>query len=156
MRKQRDRIKPLLSIIATADPKAVRQQAQRTLKEIQDEQAALARDIKLIRDLVRRYGGTVDEMTPRKRSEKVKEAALALVGEGKRIITPQDVLDYVEQTEGVRFDVRKPASLVGTVLAGMKNEFERVEQNRFAYLGNSLLEDASEIHTEHDRSADEP
>jgi hypothetical protein len=131
-----DRIKPVLDAIRTDDPAKVRAAAQKQLKKIQAAQAKLNQDAKLVRDLASRYGPAQDSLTPKKRSEKVRGAALALVDAGQSIVTSQEILSYLEQNDGIRFDVRKPASLVGTVMNGMKGEFKAIERNRYAYIGN--------------------
>ena len=130
---RKDRIKPLFAILATADAGRIRQEAARQLREIQEEVNALNRDAKLIRDLAGRYGGAEDGLTPSERGAKIREAALALVGMGKTIVTPQEVIDHLQQTEGIVFDVKRPASVAGTVLA-RSDEFERLETNRFRFI----------------------
>lgn len=137
--RKRDRIQPLFKILASGDAAELRQKAKSILKEIQDEQNKLSRDAKLIRELINRYGGSADNMTPSERSARVREAALVLARSGKAILTPQDVVAYLEDG-GTQFSVNKPGSVVGTVLAGMKDEFERLEQNQFRFKGDQSAE----------------
>jgi len=128
----KDRIKPLFAILATGDAARLRNEAALAIKEIEEEQKELNRDIRLIRDLVERYGGAADGLTSHERSTKIREAALALVRSGKYTLSAQDVVDYIRETEGVTFDVKRPASVAGTVLARL-DEFERLEMNRFRF-----------------------
>ena len=134
MTVSKDRIKPLFTILATGETGKVRDEAARAIREIQEEQNDLARDIKLIRDLVARYGGAADGLTPQERSAKVRDAALALAANGQTVLKAQDVVDYMKNSEGIEFDVKRPASLVGTVLNQLA-EFERVEMNQFKFKG---------------------
>ncbi|HEY8766555.1 MAG TPA: hypothetical protein VIP09_04745 [Dehalococcoidia bacterium] len=128
----KDRLRSLFNIISTGDAGKIRQEANRILTEIQEDQATLSKDQKLVKDLLVRYGGPEDGLTPSERSAKVREAALALVHGGKSDLTGQDVLDYLQENENLTFDVERPGSLVGTVLSQMK-EFERMERNQFRY-----------------------
>jgi hypothetical protein len=128
----RDRIKPLFSILATGDDPKVRQAANRILQDIKDEKDALARDEKLIRELLDRYGNSVNKSSDR--STKIREAALALASGGMAILTPQQVIDYL-RTQGTTFDVKKPASVAGTILGKMA-EFEHIDRNQFEFIGN--------------------
>jgi hypothetical protein len=128
----RDRIKPLFSILATGDDTKVRQAADRILQDIKDEKDALARDEKLIRELLDRYGNSVNKSSDR--SMKIREAALALASSGMTILTPQQVIDYLKG-QGATFDVQKPASVAGTILRHMV-EFKRIERNQFEFVGN--------------------
>ncbi len=132
---KKDRVKPLFDAISGGDPASIRREGNRQLRDIQEEIAVLKGDASLIKDLVSRYGGTVDGMTSQERSEKVRETALALARGGKAILTPQDVLDDLQTREGITFDVQRPGSVVGTVLNNM-DEFERLEKNRFRYNAN--------------------
>jgi hypothetical protein len=128
----KDRIKPLFSILAAGDDTKARQAANRILQEIKDEKDALARDEKLIRELLDRYGNSVDKSSGR--SAKIREAALALARGGMTILTPQQIIDYL-RTQGITFDVQKPASVAGTILGKMA-EFDRIDRNQFEFIGN--------------------
>ncbi len=132
---KKDRVKPLFDAISDGDSASIRREGNRQLRDIQEEIAVLKRDASLIKDLVNRYGGTVDGMTSQERSEKVRATALALARGGKDILTPQDVLDDLQTREGITFDVQRPGSVVGTVLNNM-GEFEHLEKNRFRYNTN--------------------
>jgi hypothetical protein len=133
---KKDRVKPLLAILADGDAVRIRKESARYIREIQQEVAALNKDAKLIRELVDRFGGATDSLTSRERSTKISEAAVALAESGQRVLTPQDVLDYLKDREGITFGVGKPASVAGTVLSRME-EFERLKRNQFRYVGNS-------------------
>lgn len=132
----KDRIKPLFAILASGDAARLREAAALTIREIQDEQNELNRDIRLIRDLVNRYGGPADGLTSRERSAKVREAALALVERGATLLTPQQVVDYLGETEGITFDVKRPASVVATILRRLP-QFKHLEKNQFQFVGHS-------------------
>jgi hypothetical protein len=129
----KDRIKPLFSILATGDDTKMRQEANKVLREIKDERDALARDERLVRELLRRYGNAVDKSGDR--SAKIRETALALARGGMTILTPQQVIDYLSRTQGITFDVQKPASVAGTILGGMA-EFKHRERNQFEFIGD--------------------
>jgi hypothetical protein len=128
----KDRLKSFFEVIAQGDATKIRLTGQGLLDEIQKDVAKLNRDARMIRDLLPRYGGAVDSMTPAQRSAKVREAALALAESGKSELTSQDVLDYLKSQGNPDFAVKRPASMVGSVLFQMP-EFERVEMNRFRY-----------------------
>lgn len=140
MAAKKDRVKPLFEAISTGDLNKIRQEAKRQLQEIQEAQAELSRDAKLIKELVARYGGPTDNLAPNERSAKVREAVLALVEKGQKVITPQDVVGYLAEEENIAFDVKRPASLVGTILSNM-DSFERLEKNKFRFLGNHRTEE---------------
>ncbi len=132
---KKDRVRPLFDVISDGDAAKIRKEANRQLREINEEIVVLKRDASLIKDLVNRYGGTADGMTSQGRSEKIRTTALALARGGMNVLTPQDVLDYLRMTDGVTFAVQRPGSVVGTVLNNM-DEFERLGKNRFKYNGN--------------------
>ena len=130
----KDRLRPLFEIIADGGPAKIRQTGVRLIAAINDDMADLRRDRKMIDELLGRYGGAEDEMTPADRSAKVREAAVALGESGTAVVTPTDVLSYLKE-KGVEFAVKRPASMVGTVLFQME-EFERLDVNQFKYLGS--------------------
>lgn len=132
----RDRVKALFEVLANSDVTKVREEGERILSQIQEDISALHRDAKIVRELLGRYGGAEDLLTPRGRSAKVREAALALVQGGRQELTAQDVIDHLIESQGIEFDVRRPASMAGTILSQM-NEFERVAMNRFKYVGEA-------------------
>ena len=129
----KDRLKPLFAILATGDDIKVREATNRVLREIKDEKDALARDEKLIRELLHRYGNSVVDKSGG-RNTKIRETALALARGGTTILTPQQIIDYLRM-EGITFDVQKPASIAGTILKRMA-EFKRIERNQFEFVGN--------------------
>ena len=135
MGSKKDRVRPLFDAISTGDLNRIRQEAKRQLQEIQEAQAELSRDSKLIKELIARYGGPTDNLAPNERSAKVREAALAMADRGHSVITPQDVLTYLAEEQNVAFDVKRPASLVGTILNNM-DSFERIEKNQFRFTGD--------------------
>jgi len=128
----KDRLKPLFAILAAGDDIKVREASNRVLREIKDEKDALARDEKLIRELLDRYGNSVAKHGDR--STKIRETALALARGGMTTVTPQQVIDYL-RTQGITFDVQKPASIAGTILVRMA-EFKRVDRNQFEFIGD--------------------
>lgn len=128
----KDRLKPLFPILATGDDIKVREATNRVLREIKDEKDALARDERLIRELLHRYGNSVAKHGDR--STKIRETALTLARGGMTILTPQQIIDYLRMN-GITFDVQKPASVAGTILGQMK-EFKRIERNQFEFIGN--------------------
>lgn len=132
----RDRVKELFDVLAGGDAPKVRQEGERIMNEIQEDINRLHRDSKMVRDLLARYGGAADALTPRERSAKVREAALALANSGKHELTAQDVIDHLKESEDIEFDVTRPGSMAGSVLSQM-DEFERVAQNRFKYVGEA-------------------
>ncbi len=132
----RDRVKELFEVLAGGDAPKVRQEGERILGEIQEDINGLHRDAKMVRDLLGKYGGAADALTPRERSASVREAALALARSGKHELSAQDVIDHLKETEGIEFDVTRPGSMAGSVLSQM-DEFERVAQNRFKYVGEA-------------------
>ena len=132
---KKDRVRPLFDLISGGDSARIRKEANRQLREINEEIVVLKRDASLIKDLVNRYGGTADGMTSQGRSEMIRTTALALARGGMDVLTPQNVLDYLRMTDGVTFDVQRPGSVVGSVLNNM-DEFERLGKNRFKYNGN--------------------
>jgi hypothetical protein len=131
---KKDRVKPLFDALSSGDDARIRQQASQQLREIREEMAALKRDEKLISELVQRYGGPSDGLSSSERTEKVREAALALAKSGKRMLTTEDVLSYLKEEMDIRLDVKRPGSLVGTVLSKMP-EFDQVERNRYRFKG---------------------
>jgi len=133
---KKDRVKPLFDAIATGDLNRIRQEGKRQLAEIQDEQTALAKDAKLIKELLGRYGGPMDNFTPQERSAKVREVAIMIAAGGQKVLSPQDVIDYLSEEESIAFDVKRPASLVGTILNNM-DAFERLGKNQFRYRNGS-------------------
>ena len=132
----KERIKPLLTIAAANDPVALREAAQKTLKEIQDDIGLLNKDKAFIRNLLARYGGAEDNLDSKGRTAKVLEAGRALARNGQVTISAQDVIDYLEETQGLRLSVGKPASVAGTILASAKSEFERLEAGKFKFIGS--------------------
>ena len=126
----KDRMKALFPVLATGDSNRIRDEASKLLDEIQAEVSSLNKEAKLIRELLGRYGGAVDGLSSKERSTKIREAALDLVKSGKTELTSQEVIDHIEIT----FDVKRPASMAGSVLSQMP-EFKRVEMNRFQYVG---------------------
>ena len=134
MPKTKDKIQALFPALATGDSAKIRSEASKLLDEIQEEISRLNREARLIRELVGRYGGSADSMTSTERSAKVRHAALALAQSGKSEVSPQDVLVYLSETEGVVFAVKRPASMAGTILSSME-QFERIGMGRFKYLG---------------------
>lgn len=128
----KDRMKELFPVLTTGDSNKIRDEASKLLDEIQAEISSLNKEAKLIRELLTRYGGAVDGLDSRERSTKVREAALALVNGGKTELTSQEVIDHIAETEGIAFDVKRPASMAGSVLSQMP-EFQRVEMNRFQF-----------------------
>ena len=126
----KDRMKALFPVLATGDSNKIRDEASKLLDEIQTEVSSLNKEAKLIRELLARYGGAVDGLSSTERSAKVREAAFALVKAGKKELTSQEVIDHIE----IAFDVKRPASMAGSVLSQMP-EFKRVEMNRFQYVG---------------------
>jgi hypothetical protein len=128
----KDRIKPLFTVLETGDAVKFREAAEGAIREIEEDQRRLNRDIRFIRDLVERYGGAADGLTSHERSTKIRDAAFALAKLGKYTLTAQDVVDYIRETEGIKFDVKRPASVVGTVLARLE-EFQRLEMNQFRF-----------------------
>lgn len=129
----KDRIKPLFDALSNGGVTEVRQVGELIEQEIQGEIAALNKEIKLVRNLVERYGGPSDGLSSSERSAKVREAALALAGQGRAVLTAQDVLDYLAE-QGVEFDMKRPGSMVGTILSQM-SEFRRLKQNQFQFNG---------------------
>ena len=140
----KERVRPLLTIAAGSDPTALRQAAQRALKEIQDDISLLNKDKAMIRDLVARYGGAPDNLDSKGRTAKVLGAGKALGESGKLTFSAQDVIDHLKETEGLVLAVGKPASVAGTILANAKNEFERLEAGKFRFRGNGVSVSASE------------
>lgn len=142
MPKPKDRMKTLFPVLATGDGSKIRTEATRLLQEIQEDIGSLNRDAKLIRELLARYGGAVDGLDSKERSMKVREAALALAKGGKKELTAQEVIDHIAD-EGITFDVKRPASMAGTVLSQMP-QFKRIEMNRFQYVGGGENSEAGE------------
>ena len=134
MARPKDRMQALFPVLATGDSAKIRSEASNLLGEIQDDIGRLNREAKLIRELVARYGGAADSMSSTERSEKVRHAALALAKSGKNEVTAQEVIQYLADTEGVVFAIKRPASMAGTILSQME-QFERVEMSRFKYIG---------------------
>lgn len=135
----KDRVKSLFALISSGDASSIRQEANRILEEIQEEQAALTKDAKLVKEILGRYGGPADNLSPGERSAKVREAALAVARNGKIVLTIQDVLDHL-MAEDVVFDIKRPGSLVGTVLSQMKSEFAKLEgTNQFRFIGSKEM-----------------
>ena len=130
----KDRMKALFPVLATGDSTKIRDEASKLLDEIQAEVSSLNKEAKLIRELLGRYGGAVDGLSSTERSAKVREAALALAHAGGTELTAQQVIDYIADADGLTFDVKRPASMAGSVLSQMP-EFKRVEMNRFQYVG---------------------
>jgi len=128
----KDRIKPLFSILAAGDATKMRQEANKVLREIKDERDALAHDERLVRELLHRYGNAIDKSGDR--SATIRDAALALAKGGTTILTPQQIIDYL-RTQGITFDVQKPASVAGTILGHMA-EFKHRERNQFEFIGD--------------------
>jgi hypothetical protein len=127
----RDRLRPLFEVIASGDPAKVRQEGTRLIEAIVDDIADLRKDKKMIDDLLVRYGGAEDQLTPAERSAKVREAALALASSGRDVITPGEVLEHLKG-KNIEFAISRPASMVGTVLFQM-DEFERLGVGQFKY-----------------------
>jgi hypothetical protein len=67
------------------------------------------------------------------RREAVQKKALALAKGGRGPITAESVLKAMA-ADGVKFDVARPATMVGAVLRAMP-EFERTGKNQFRYKG---------------------
>jgi RecB family exonuclease len=134
MRRPKDRMELLFPILASGDQAKVRVEASKLLKEIDDDIRALNREARLIREMVGRYGGAVDGLTSKDRSAKVRDAALALAAGGRKELTSQDVIDYLADKEAITFDVRRPASMAGSILTQMP-EFRRIAMNRFQFVG---------------------
>lgn len=134
MAKLKDRMQALFPVLATGDSAEIRSEATKLLDEIQEDIARLTREAKLIRELVARYGGSKDSMTSTERSEKVRQAAIALARSGKSEVTVHEVIEYLADREGVVFAVKRPASMAGSILAQME-QFERVAMGRFKYIG---------------------
>lgn len=128
----KDRVKALFAAINQGDTGTIRDEANRILKEIDSEQKALKRDQALVRDLLNRYGGPADNMASSERSAKVRAAALALAAKGAKVLSSQDVIDYLQREEGIEFAIEKPTSMAGSVLSQMK-EFTKVATNRFRF-----------------------
>ncbi|MGB2695678.1 MAG: hypothetical protein WBD55_10900 [Dehalococcoidia bacterium] len=136
MARTKDRMKALFPVLATGDSNKIREEASKLLQEIQYEISSLNKEGKLIRELLARYGGAVDGLSSRERSTKVRDAALALARSGHAELSSQEVIDHIADQEGIAFDVKRPASMAGTVLSQMP-EFERIAMNRFQYIGEA-------------------
>lgn len=134
MAKTKDRMRTLFPVLATGDSAKIRAEASKLLRGIQEDISGLNREAKLIRELMARYGGSADNLTPKERSAKVRDAALALAQSGKSEVTAQEVIDYLAEEEEIIFAMKRPASMAGTILSQMK-EFKRLEMNRFKYIG---------------------
>lgn len=131
----KDRLRALLDVIANRDPPKIRQEGMRLRVAIDEDIARLRRDRKMIDELLVRYGGSADELTSAERSTKVREAAVAVAESGSPVVTTGAVLSYLKD-KGVEFAVKRPASMVGTVLFQM-DDFERLGVNQFKYRGPS-------------------
>ena len=136
MSNKRDRVKPLFEAIAAGNPNGIRQTGKRLLQEIQQEQAALTKDAKLLKELLARYGGPIDTFGPSERSAKVRETALAMAMKGRTTITAHEVVAYLAEEENIAFDVERPASVVGTILNSM-DAFKQIEKGKYRYRNGS-------------------
>jgi len=136
---KKDRVRALFPALATGDAAKIRKEASNELRDIQEDINKLNREAKLIRELVARYGGAADSLTSTERSAKVRDAALALAQSGKSEVNAQEVINYLTETEGIVFDVKRPASMAGTILSRMP-EFRRVAMNRFKFVGEKQTE----------------
>lgn len=132
----KDRFKPLLATVSANDPVKLRNDATEALREIQGDITALNKEKAAIKELVGRYGGSADNLDSRGRTAKVREAGRLLAAKGKISFSPQELIDYLKEEESFEFAVSKPASVAGTILAQLKDEFERADGGKFKYLGN--------------------
>ena len=135
----KDRFKPLLTIVSANDTVKLRKAATDALKEIQADIASLNKEKAAIKELVGRYGGSADNLDSRGRTAKVREAGRQLAGNGKVWFTPQILIDYLKDVEDFEFDVSKPASVAGTILAQLKDDFERDGNGKFRYIGHKSV-----------------
>lgn len=149
----KDFIKPITRLVANGENEKIAAAVNKSLAEIQEEIAALRQQEALLKGLVAFYAPshrveappkkvptvpasiTDDGLIAQDRSRMVRETALKLAQGGTTVLSAGDVIEALANM-GVVFSIKRPASMAGTVLAGMR-EFNHVEQNRFAFVGSS-------------------
>ncbi|MDP2675958.1 MAG: hypothetical protein Q8Q00_13835 [Dehalococcoidia bacterium] len=143
---KKDRVRPLMKFIAEDKLDRLALEGTSTLQDIERDIGDLREQAALIRTLLGRYARQVaaegvapvveraeDGYTSAERSRLVRQAALELGANGLDVLNAQQVVDHLAKG-GVIFSIKRPASMVGSVLASMK-EFDRTEMNKFRYTG---------------------
>lgn len=137
-----DHVQPILRLLADGDRDEAYLQISQALTELGTEISGLRNQADLIQRLLVFYGDPdsssklsveSDQLTPQGRSSLVRKAALQLATEGRSELTTATVLDVLAG-QGIRFSVKRPASLVGSVLS-TSSQFRRVAQDRYQYKG---------------------
>lgn len=157
----KDFAKALLTLAAQDDQVAeLHRQCVSALRAIDEEIKHLQQQAALVRNLLTLYGevsaagataavippatapaaltDSDDGLPSRKRGALIRQAALELARSGRSELSARDVLGALK-AKGVAFSVKRPASMVGTVLNAMP-EFRRLEQNRYAFLAQAGME----------------
>ncbi|MBI2859818.1 MAG: hypothetical protein HYX90_12185 [Chloroflexi bacterium] len=150
---QTDRFDRFVNALARRDTTAIARIGSEVLVAIDHDMKELQEESRLVRSLMSRYGAIAPEASsphqvgisvPRstvpplsdgfssaERGRIVREAAIRLAKSGRAELRSRDVIDALSD---ITFSVKRPTSMVGTVLSRMK-EFERIAQDRFRYRG---------------------
>ena len=157
MAKEKDNLMRLMKLATEDKISELRTEGTNILQETHREIMDLQQQMNFITYLLTKYAGVTQQQvfmtlpmpapaskpTPtnltqlgrKERKDFVRTTALEVVKTGKTEISGTDVLDAL-QRKGISLDVARPTSMIGTVLSAMK-QFERVEMNRFRYIGES-------------------
>lgn len=132
MARVKDRLRPLYRHLGDGNVSSALQLGESLVKELEEEISAKRKQITVIRDILAPHKDavTADGLTPAERGEQVRQAALALIDKGYEIVTTDDILEYLRDEHEITLDVKRPGSVVGTVLKKMK-ELERIDTGRF-------------------------
>ena len=123
----RDRLRQLYRFLGEGNVPAAVQYGDRLIAELEEEILATKKQIALISNVLSPHRDTIskDGLSPSERGERVRQAALTLANKGYEVITPTDVIAYLRDEEGITLDVKRPASVIATVLTKMKEEFDK-------------------------------
>jgi len=133
----KDRLKPLYKHLGEGNVSAAVEMGDRLLAEFEEEIIAKRKQMGVLKEILAPYRDSIsrDGFTSSERGELVRQAAFKLAERGLTIITPPDIEAYLKEEEQIVLDVKRPASVIGTVLAKAK-EFDRVDKGKFRYIGN--------------------
>jgi hypothetical protein len=123
----KDRLRQLYRFLGEGNVPAAVKYGDSLIAELEEEIAATKKVIGLVNNVLAPHRGTIPEdgLTPSERGERVRQAALTLANKGYEVITTTDVIAYLRDEEGITLDVKRPASVIATVLAKMKEEFDK-------------------------------
>jgi len=135
----KDKLQPLYRLLGEGNVSKAVEMGEELVKELEEELSSKRKQIALVREILGPYRNSMskDGLTPTERGQRIRQAALVLVTRGAQLVTTQEVLDYLREEEGIEFAVRRPASVVGTVVAKM-GEFKRADMGRFRFVGAAL------------------